>query len=706
MAKALLSPGIEGAAGRYRCLPAEWIPSLPRHEGDESWVQFARKLETLPDFYFHLGGAGDALLLLSTFYDEHPESYVLSVPNSRGAMEDFFRAFPRLKGVFFLPRPEHPQVLLLVRMVVFFLKKKGKCLGTGVTPSGDYQKEWKPGIDIFRTYGVAERPSWAKEIGEERLCPNQVAVAPRGSILGVTPGKQNIIPPALWEDLLADLVERGFTPVLLGTPGERGLYPAREGCLDQRSYSFLAQMRLIGGSDFVVAADSWHKTFAALLGKPTLLFLPLLGGPARFVPDVSQEVFIHPWRSIVPLKGWEDYARAAGRIAPAGKPGAPRRRGTRPLTSFSPLFWKREYEKKDSVLLLPTDAVGDALMTTAVAAALKESHPHLEISVSSKKFLGWIFRECPAVDRWVAKGSPEEKEVSLRAREVVDFNAVIAHLPEYLGGIHFMDLLANLAGVKLSGDALPTRPPREAMAWAEEAMEAFRKGRLLVGLHLQSGKDPVRDYPWGRQVVEALARRNPGIRFAWFGLKPFPGPWRSDLFDFAAYRVPLERQAAAVAFCGKFLCVDSGFFHLAQNLWGIPVHLLAGPTHPALIGNREKGVKIVGPPGLECAGCYWKRECVGTCILGLDPERAAALVLEEDPSRGPRAGFPLPEKELLLEGGEDYQVQIARALLAPGGPFRLKILDPAGLLPEYACRWNGVFLERRAERVREPVREA
>ncbi len=193
-------------------------------------------------------------------------------------------------------------------------------------------------------------------------------------------------------------------------------------------------------------------------------------------------------------------------------------------------------------------------------------------------------------------------------------------------------------------------------------------------------------------MVEALARRNPGIRFAWFGLQPFPGPWRSDLFDFAACRVPLERQAAAVSFCDKFLCVDSSFFHLAQNMWGIPVHLLAGPTHPALVGDRRKGLKVVGPPGLECAGCYWRRNCVGTCILGLDPERAAALLLAGDPRRGPRAGCPLAEKELVLAPGGDYQLQIARALVAPGGPFDLRVLDPAGVLPEYAVNWNGIRL--------------
>ncbi len=691
MSEVLLSPETARSGPEYHYLPADWIPPLPRREGDEGWIRFTENLETLPDFYFHLGGAGDALLLLSTFYDEHPESYILSVPNSRGALEDFFRAFPRLKGVFFLPRPEHAQALRLLRRVIFFLKKKGKCLGAGVTPAGEYQEEWRPGIDIFRTYGVVERPRWAAAFEGERVCPHQAAVAPRGSILGMPQGKQNIIPPALWEDLLEDLKDRGYTPVLLGTPGERGLYPAREGCLDKRSYSFRAQMGLIAGSDLVVAADSWHKTFAGLLGKPTLLFLPVVSGQARLIPDVSQEVFIRPWRTLIPLKGWEDYRKAADRICPAGRRGGIRRR-TGILTSFSPLFWERGYERARSVLLLPTDAVGDSLMAAAVAAALKESHPHLEVMAASKPFLGWIFRECPAVDRWFAKGSAGEREASVQAGEVVDFNAVISHLPEYLGGIHFMDLLANLAGVRLRDDAIPSRPPAEAMAWAGETMGAFKGDRPLVGLHLHSAKDRVRSYPWGRQVVEALARRNPEIRFAWFGLQPFPGPWRSDLFDFAACRVPLERQAAAVSFCDKFLCVDSSFFHLAQNMWGIPVHLLAGPTHPALVGDRRKGLKVVGPPGLECAGCYWRRNCVGTCILGLDPERAAALLLAEDPRREPRAGFPLPEKELVLDPGGDYQLQIARALVAAGGPFDLRVLDPAGILPEYAVNWNGIRL--------------
>ncbi len=698
MVESTLTPAQEKVGERFHRLPADWIPPLPRKEGDEAWFHFAEKLESLPDFYFHLGGAGDALLLLSTFYDVRPGSYVLSVPNSMGAMEEFFSAFPRLAGVFFLPRPEHPEVLRLLRRVMVLLVKKGKCLGMGVTPGREYHEEWYRGIDIFRTYGVSERPRWIGEFGEKRLFTPQVAVAPKGSVLGMPPGKENIIPPEIWEDLLGDLVLRGFTPVILGTPAERGIYPAREGCRDQRSYSFLEQMELIKGSDLLVAADSWHKTFAGLLGKPTLVFLPIHSGQARHIPDVSQEVFIRPWKSMVPLETWEDYQAAMERIAGKGKATHhPARRGKKILTSFSPLFWERNYVEGGSVLLLPTSAVGDNLMTTAVAGALKGKYPGIRIQVSSKPDLGWIFRECPAVDRWLPRGSEEERDAASEADEVVDYNCLISRFPEYLGGIHFMDILANMAGVKLESDDLPTRPSAQAMAWAEEAMAAFSGGRPIVGLHLVSGKDPARSYPWGRQVVEALARLAPGIRIAWFGAHPYPGPWRTDLYDFASFKVSLERQAAAVAFCSRFLCVDSAFFHLAQNLWGLEVHLLAGPTHPGLIGNRSKPLKIAGPPGLECAGCYWRRNCVRTCLLGLDPERAAALALgiREDEEEG-RPGLPLAGKEITLAGGEDYQVQITRALLEEGGPFDLLVRDPEGVLPPYSESWNGVRVDRQS----------
>ena len=86
---------------------------------------------------------------------------------------------------------------------------------------------------------------------------------------------------------------------------------------------------------------------------------------------------------------------------------------------------------------------------------------------------------------------------------------------------------------------------------------------------------------------------------------------------------------------------------------------------------------------------------MGTCILGLDPERAARVFLEEwarGEGSGTRAGLPLPEKELLLVPGEDPRLQIVRALVAPGGPFDLRVLDPEKLLPGYAAKWNGLRL--------------
>ncbi|MGD0058527.1 MAG: glycosyltransferase [Verrucomicrobiia bacterium] len=255
----------------------------------------------LGPFYFHCGGAGDALLLLATFYDAHPNSVVVSYPNSQAAMRSFFEAFPALKQVCFLPQHSRVQINKLLRQVVPQLPN---FRGKGVTPGKDYGEEWGEQLDVFRDYGVVKRPQWAR-LHAEACRSKRVAVAPQGSLVGMAGTKRNLIEPRDWLPLLDFLKQQGWHPMIVGTPNERETYPCPEGCDDQRSYSFRDQMDQIARCALFVGADSWAKSFAALTGMPTYVFDAIKCGDWKGLKDPSDFVFLDPWDSLQVVSGLE-----------------------------------------------------------------------------------------------------------------------------------------------------------------------------------------------------------------------------------------------------------------------------------------------------------------------------------------------------------------------------------------------------------------
>ena len=293
--------------GRYIFLSEEIFPVDSDDELDNHLLtctaqRIADVLKPFGPFYAHFGGAGDALLLLATFLDEHPNATVLSYPNSVPAARSFFDAFPLLGRVIFLPPRKSVKIHVLLRML---MRRLPECRGTGVTPEIDYFKEWHAGLDIFKNYRVNPRPQWpAKFRQKPREC--QVVVAPKGSLSGMVGTKRNIIDPKVWPDLLRLLRDGGLQPVILGTPDEGAEYPCLDGCEDRRSFSFTEQMRHIADSALFIGADSWGKSFSALAGIPTIVFEAIKRGDWIGRTDASDHVFLKPWIAITVVKNLDE----------------------------------------------------------------------------------------------------------------------------------------------------------------------------------------------------------------------------------------------------------------------------------------------------------------------------------------------------------------------------------------------------------------
>ncbi|MBI5388565.1 MAG: FkbM family methyltransferase [Verrucomicrobia bacterium] len=310
-----LAPFTAKRDGRYVFLSDELLPAQADADlNAQSLIATAQSLgdllQHIGPFYAHFGGAGDALLLLATFLDQHPNATVVSYPNSVGAAKAFFDAFPSIHRVIFLPPRESAKIHVMLRML---MRRLPNCRGSGVTPETDYFKEWHAGLDIFKTYGVNPRPAWPVQF-RQTVRDRQVVLAPRGSMTGMVGTKRNIIDPKIWPDLLTLLRDAGLQPVILGTPDERADYPCPEGCTDCRSFSFAEQMQHIAESALFVGADSWGKSFAALAGLPTLVFEPIKRADWLGKKDASDHVFLEPWPTITVVKDLDECRAALARL--------------------------------------------------------------------------------------------------------------------------------------------------------------------------------------------------------------------------------------------------------------------------------------------------------------------------------------------------------------------------------------------------------
>ena len=296
---------IDREEGKYAYLPDHFWPD---EVSPEEIVRMHNLLSSFPSCHVHFGGSGDALLLLSTFYDSDPEQTIVSVSNSTGMMRSFFDAFPKLKKVYFIPFPKNYTWHFIARR---FFKSSDICLGLGATPTttADY-REWNADLDIFKTYGIRQRPAWAVNFGKNRLAPRQVTLQPRGSLKGMVGSKRNALNTQDWARLLSYLEKKGVRPVIIGTPDEAAEYPCFGNAIDKRSYSFAEQMKLIAASDFFIGADSWGKTFSALAGIPTFVFHALRGDDLKDWKDASDHVFLDPWDEITVVKDFKEFRKS------------------------------------------------------------------------------------------------------------------------------------------------------------------------------------------------------------------------------------------------------------------------------------------------------------------------------------------------------------------------------------------------------------
>lgn len=217
------------------------------------------------EFYFGIGGLGDFLLLMSTFYDKVDKSAnVIFVANNTKSIRLISRQFPRVK-IYTIPMnawdckfEETWQFLM-----------DNKCIGTGVTPKNFmYIADWmKCGeTNCFEYYGVDKHPLWANSI-PNTLTKKLLVIQPCGGFEDKTKVKK------IDEYNLAQIIEKyrlnEWRISIVGLYEEISLYKINGDV--ECFHNNLAWDRILMCDKFI-GVDSWGKTLAKMADKETIVY--------------------------------------------------------------------------------------------------------------------------------------------------------------------------------------------------------------------------------------------------------------------------------------------------------------------------------------------------------------------------------------------------------------------------------------------------
>ena len=236
-------------------------------------------------YYFGIGGIGDFLLLMSTFYDDidpgevdvifiansmKPLQRLVSHPTAKEAPARNY--FSKVNQFWFIPRGAAFPMPLPVRMD---MEQDERLRGTGVTPKAfDYVQDWNEcgKTDVFTHYGVK------RELHAIRKWPSggrnaPIVIQPFGGADDPTKVKQ------LSKLLLYQLVHNRYPgrPItFIGSPDDMKAMAAmnfERPCperLPQAKITYITDIKeainAIRCCDRFIGADSWGKTAAALSG--------------------------------------------------------------------------------------------------------------------------------------------------------------------------------------------------------------------------------------------------------------------------------------------------------------------------------------------------------------------------------------------------------------------------------------------------------
>jgi len=247
-------------------------------------------------FHFGIGGIGDFLLLMSTFYDDvTPHTDVIFVCNNVKTIRELSNQFPKVERFWFFPNKAFfPNKPMWERIV----SHEG-CMGTGVTPKDfDYVGDWIEcgKTNVFDYYGVKAPVDWITKI--EPINPKKIVIHPCG---GADGNRISRIP----QSYIKQIIEKfgsDYDIFLVGSPDDMIEYGGTI-TIDSElwgarwvNHDFDSQIQCIKSASFFIGVNSWCKTYAALVGVESYIYASRYKQPPEKVygwhKDPADTVFL------------------------------------------------------------------------------------------------------------------------------------------------------------------------------------------------------------------------------------------------------------------------------------------------------------------------------------------------------------------------------------------------------------------------------
>lgn len=244
-------------------------------------------------FYFGIGGAGDFLLLLSTFYEniERDDADVLFVATSPNQIQQFSKLFPMVRKYWIYPRSAFSPTKNTWDIITY-----RNCKGTGATPKEfDYINDWIEcgKSNVFDYYGV-------KKLTEKTFTKYT-------SVFGhitvqLVGGKDNNRVSRIPNEVVKNLAEfyrkyKKLKTYLIGSTKDRENIGIIEGA--NWITTFEESIHMLLGSYRHYSVNSWSKTFTGLMDIPTVIYPSKYLAPPEKVyghhKDPADYVFLDGW---------------------------------------------------------------------------------------------------------------------------------------------------------------------------------------------------------------------------------------------------------------------------------------------------------------------------------------------------------------------------------------------------------------------------
>ena len=272
-----------------------------------SYINYLDRYEE--GFYFAVGGLGDAILLLSSFYPEDPHQNVLfwQAASPRLLLHEFFECFSELNSfkVVSAPRDFH------IRAEVFGeIATHPKFKGAAHTPILlDYIREWGRRPMKYRCRLPRRWNELRVMFPAVKTEKNYVGLGCWGSNVNVQ-HKLRRLSAEEFVALTKKVITQQGIPVIFGSAKDREDFVLPEelqkGVMDLRGCPLQEAFRWLNTCRKLISVDTWYLQWARLVGTSTTVIQTRYDAPLESIfgmPfDPSDKIFIEDWGfEITPL---------------------------------------------------------------------------------------------------------------------------------------------------------------------------------------------------------------------------------------------------------------------------------------------------------------------------------------------------------------------------------------------------------------------